>query len=112
MQSEKVNRYSLRKFGQHFVSAVVAVVVVGILSSGMALSQATLAHADMVGKDNDLRNGSESSRTAGSANKTNPLTKDNEGYYDLMNEKTLENLYPEVFQMKNCKKLKQKKTIK
>lgn len=111
MQSEKINRYSLRKFGQHFVSAVVAVVVVGILSSGMAISQATLAHADTVGKDNDLRNGSESSRTAGSANKTN-LTKDEEGYYDLMTEKTSENLYPEVFQMKNCKKLKQKNTIK
>ena len=112
MQSEKVNRYSLRKFGQHFVSAVVAVVVVGILSSGMALSQATLAHADMVGKDNDLRNGSESSRTAGSANKTNPLTKDNEGYYDLMNEKTLENLYPEVFSDEELQKAEAEKDDK
>lgn len=112
MQSEKVNRYSLRKFGQHFVSAVVAVVVVGILSSGMALSQATLAHADMVGKDNDLRNGSESSRTAGSANKTNPLTKDDDGYYDLMIEKTSENLYPEVFSNEELQKAEAEKDDK
>lgn len=112
MQSEKVNRYSLRKFGQHFVSAVVAVVVVGILSSGMALSQATLAHADMVGKDNDLRNGSESSRTAGSANKTNPLTKDDDGYYDLMTEKTSENLYPEVFSNEELQKVEAEKDDK
>lgn len=112
MQSEKVNRYSLRKFGQHFVSAVVAVVVVGILSSGMALSQATLAHADMVGKDNDLRNGSESSRTAGSANKTNPLTKDDDGYYDLMTEKTSENLYPEVFSNEELQKAEAEKDDK
>lgn len=111
MQSEKVNRYSLRKFGQHFVSAVVAVVVVGILSSGMALSQATLAHADTVGKDNDLRNGSESSRTAGSANKTN-LTKDEEGYYDLMTEKTSENLYPEVFSNEELQKAEAEKDDK
>ena len=112
MQSEKVNRYSLRKFGQHFVSAVVAVVVVGILFSGMALSQATLAHADMVGKDNDLRNGLESHHTADSENRTNPLTKDDEGYYDLMNEKTLENLYPEVFsdeELQNAEKEKDDK---
>lgn len=108
MQSEKINRYSLRKFGQHFVSAVVAVVVVGILSSGMAISQATLAHADTVGKDNDLRNGSESSRTAGSANKTN-LTKDEEGYYDLMTEKTSENLYPEVFSNEELQKAEAEK---
>lgn len=112
MQSEKVNRYSLRKFGQHFVSAVVAVVVVGILSSGMALSQVTLAHADMVGKDNDLRNGSESSRTAGSANKTNPLTKDDDGYYDLMTEKTSENLYPEVFSNEELQKAEAEKDDK
>lgn len=112
MQSEKVNRYSLRKFGQHFVSAVVAVVVVGILSSGMALSQATLAHADMVGKDNDLRNGSESSRTAGSANKTNPLTKDDDGYYDLMTEKTSENLSPEVFSNEELQKAEAEKDDK
>lgn len=111
MQSEKVNRYSLRKFGQHFVSAVVAVVVVGILSSGMALSQATLAHADTVGKDNDLRNGSESSRTAGSENKTN-LTKDEEGYYDLMTEKTSENLYPEVFSNEELQKAEAEKDDK
>ncbi|WP_422112678.1 DUF5011 domain-containing protein [Gardnerella sp. DNF00257] len=108
MQPEKVNRYSLRKLGQHFVSAVVAVVVVGILSSGMAISQATLAHADTVGKDNDLRNGSESSRTAGSANKTN-LTKDEEGYYDLMTEKTSENLYPEVFSNEELQKAEAEK---
>ena len=111
MQSEKVNRYSLRKFGQHFVSAVVAVVVVGILSSGMALSQATLAHADTVGKDNDLRNGLESHHTAGSENKTN-LTKDEEGYYDLMNEKTLENLYPEVFSNEELQKAEAEKDDK
>ena len=112
MQSEKVNRYSLRKFGQHFVSAVVAVVVVGILSSGMALSQATLAHADMVGKDNDLRNGLESHHTAGSANKTNPLTKDDDGYYDLMTEKTSENLYPEVFSNEELQKAEAEKDDK
>ncbi|KXA15545.1 hypothetical protein [Gardnerella pickettii] len=112
MQSEKVNRYSLRKFGQHFVSAVVAVVVVGILSSGMALSQATLVHADTVGTDNDLRNGSESSRTAGSANKTNPLTKDDDGYYDLMTEKTSENLYPEVFSNEELQKAEAEKDDK
>ncbi len=112
MQPEKVNRYSLRKFGQHLVSAVVAVVVVGILSSGMALSQATLANADMVGKDNDLRNGSESSRTAGSANKTNPLTKDDDGYYDLMTEKTSENLYPEVFSNEELQKAEAEKDDK
>lgn len=112
MQPEKVNRYSLRKFGQHFVSAVVVVVVVGILFSGMALSQATLAHADMVGKDNDLRNGSESSRTAGSANKTNPLTKDDDGYYDLMTEKTSENLYPEVFSNEELQKAEAEKDDK
>ena len=111
MQSEKINRYSLRKFGQHFVSAVVAVVVVGILSSGMALSQATLAHADTVGKDNDLRNGLESHHTAGSENKTN-LTKDEEGYYDLMNEKTLENLYPEVFSNEELQKAEAEKDDK
>lgn len=97
MQPEKVNRYSLRKFGQYIVSAVVAVVVVGILSCGMALSQATLVHADTVVKDNKLKNGSESSRTTGHENKTNSLTKDEEGYYDLMTEKTLGNLYPKVF---------------
>lgn len=112
MQPEKVNRYSLRKFGQHLVSAVVAVVVVGILFSGMALSQATLANADMVGKDNDLRNGSESSRTAGSANKTNPLTKDDDGYYDLMTEKTSENLYPEVFSNEELQKAEAEKDDK
>lgn len=112
MQSEKVNRYSLRKFGQHFVSAVVAVVVVGILSSGMALSQATLAHADMLGKDNDLRNGLESHHTADSENRTNPLTKDDEGYYDLMNEKTLENLYPEVFSDEELQKAEAEKDDK
>lgn len=112
MQPEKVNRYSLRKLGQHLVSAVVAVVVVGILFSGMALSQATLAHADMVGKDNDLRNGSESSRTAGSANKTNPLTKDDDGYYDLMTEKTSENLYPEVFSNEELQKAEAEKDDK
>lgn len=112
MQSEKVNRYSLRKFGQHFVSAVVAVVVVGILSSGMALSQATLAHADMVGKDNDLRNGLESHHTADSENRTNPLTKDEEGYYDLMAEKTLENLYPEVFSDEELQKAEAEKDDK
>lgn len=112
MQSEKVNRYSLRKFGQHFVSAVVAVVVVGILSSGMALSQATLAHADMLGKDNDLRNGLESHHTADSENRTNPLTKDDEGYYDLMNEKTSENLYPEVFSDEELQKAEAEKDDK
>lgn len=112
MQSEKINRYSLRKFGQHFVSAVVAVVVVGILSSGMALSQATLAHADTVGKDNNLRNGLESHRTADSENRTNPLTKDDEGYYDLMNEKTLENLYPEVFSNEELQKAEAEKDDK
>lgn len=112
MQPEKVNRYSLRKFGQHLVSDVLAVVVVGILSSGMALSQATLANADMVGKDNDLRNGSESSRTAGSANKTNPLTKDDDGYYDLMTEKTSENLYPEVFSNEELQKAEAEKDDK
>ena len=112
MQSEKVNRYSLRKFGQHFVSAVVAVVVVGILSSGMALSQVTFAHADMLGKDNDLRNGLESHHTADSENKTNPLTKDEEGYYDLMNEKTLENIYPEVFSDEELQKAEAEKDDK
>lgn len=112
MQPEKVNRYSLRKFGQHLVSAVVAVVVVGILSCGMALSQATLAHADTVGKDNDLRNGLESHHTAGYENKTNPLTKDDEGYYDLMNEKTLENLYPEVFSDEELQKAEAEKDDK
>ena len=112
MQPEKVNRYSLRKFGQHLVSAVVAVVVVGILFSGMALSQATLAHADMVGKDNDLRNGLESHHTADSENRTNPLTKDDEGYYDLMNEKTLENLYPEVFSDEELQKAEAEKDDK
>lgn len=112
MQSEKVNRYSLRKFGQHFVSAVVAVVVVGILSCGMALSQATLAHADTVGKDNNLRNGLESHHTAGSANETNPLIKDEEGYYDLMNEKTSENLYPEVFSNEELQKAEAEKDDK
>lgn len=112
MQPEKVNRYSLRKFGQHFVSAVVAVVVVGFLSCGMALSQATLAHADTVGKDNDLRNGLESHHTAGSENKTNPLTKDDKGYYDLMNEKTLENLYPEVFSDEELQKAEAEKDDK
>lgn len=109
MQSEKVNRYSLRKFGQHFVSAVVAVIVVGILSSGMALSQATLAHADTVGKDNDLRNGLESHHTADSENRTNPLTKDDKGYYDLMTEKTSENLYPEVFSDEELQKAEAEK---
>ena len=112
MQAEKVNRYSLRKFGQHFVSAVVVVVVVGILFSGMALSQATLAHADMVGKDNDLRNGLESHHTADSENRTNPLTKDEEGYYDLMAEKTLENLYPEVFSDEELQKAEAEKDDK
>ena len=87
MQHEKVNRYSLRKFGQHLVSAVVAVGVVGFLSCGMSLSQATLVHADTVAKDNKLKNGSESHDTTGHENETNPLTKDEEGYYDLMNEK-------------------------
>ena len=112
MQPEKVNRYSLRKLGQHLVSAVVAVVVVGILFSGMALSQATLAHADMVGKDNDLRNGLESHHTADSENRTNPLTKDEEGYYDLMAEKTLENLYPEVFSDEELQKAEAEKDDK
>lgn len=112
MQPEKINRYSLRKFGQHLVSAVVAVVVVGILFSGMALSQATLAHADMVGKDNDLRNGLESHHTADSENRTNPLTKDEEGYYDLMAEKTLENLYPEVFSDEELQKAEAEKDDK
>jgi len=112
MQSEKVNRYSLRKFGQHFVSDVLAVVVVGILSSGMALSQVTFAHADTVGKDNDLRNGLESHHTADSENRTNPLTKDEEGYYDLMNEKTLENIYPEVFSDEELQKAEAEKDDK
>ncbi|WP_425663236.1 SHIRT domain-containing protein [Gardnerella piotii] len=112
MQPEKVNRYSLRKLGQHLVSAVVAVVVVGILFSGMALSQATLAHADMVGEDNDLRNGLESHHTADSENRTNPLTKDEEGYYDLMAEKTLENLYPEVFSDEELQKAEAEKDDK
>ncbi|MFU0517488.1 SHIRT domain-containing protein [Gardnerella pickettii] len=112
MQSEKVNRYSLRKFGQHFVSDVLAVVVVGILSSGMALSQVTFAHADTVGKDNDLRNGLESHHTADSENRTNPLTKDEEGYYDLINEKTLENIYPEVFSDEELQKAEAEKDDK
>lgn len=78
MQHEKVNRYSLRKFGQHLVSAVVAVGVVGFLSCGMSLSQATLVHADTVGKDKKLKTESENNRTTGHENETNPLTKDDE----------------------------------
>ena len=137
MQHEKVNRYSLRKFGQHLVSVVVAVGVIGFLSCGMSLSQVTLVHADTVAKDNKLRNGSESHHTTGHENKTNPLTKDNklknelesnhttghenrtnpltkdeEGYYDLMNEKTLENLYPEVFSNEELKKAEAEKDDK
>ena len=112
MQPEKVNRYSLRKFGQHLVSAVVSVVVFGILVCGMAISQATLVHADTVGKDNKLKNVQESSRTAGSENKTNPLTKDEDGYYDLMNEKTSENLYPEVFSNEELQKAEAEKDDK
>ena len=112
MQHEKVNRYSLRKFGQHLVSAVVAVGVVGFLSCGMSLSQATLVHADTVAKDNKLKNGSESHDTTGHENETNPLTKDEEGYYDLMNEKTLENLYPEVFSDEELQKAEAEKDDK
>lgn len=109
MQPEKVNRYSLREFGQHLVSGVVTVGVIGFLSCGMALSQVTLVHADTVGKDKKLENGSESHHTAGSENRTTPLTKDDEGYYDLMNEKTLENLYPEVFSDEELQKAEAEK---
>ena len=109
MQHEKVNRYSLRKFGQHLVSVVVAVGVIGFLSCGMALSQATLVHADTVGKDKKLKTESENNRTTGHENETNPLTKDEEGYYDLMNEKTLENLYPEVFSNEELQKAEKEK---
>ena len=109
MQPEKVNRYSLRKLGHHLVSVVVAASVIGFLFCGMALSQATLVHADTVGKDNTLRNVSESHHTTGPENRTNPLTKDDEGYYDLMNEKTLENLYPEVFSDEELQKAEAEK---
>ena len=134
MQHEKVNRYSLRKFGQHLVSVVVAVGVIGFLFCGMSLSQATLVYADTVAKDNKLKNEPESNRTTGHENKTNPLTKDNklknesennrttgqknkidplikddEGYYDLMTEKTSENLYPEVFSDEELQKAEAEK---
>lgn len=134
MQHEEINRYSLRKFGQHLVSVVVAVGVIGFLSCGMSLSQVTLVYADTVTKDNKLKNEPESNRTTGHENKTNPLTKDNklknesennrttgqknkidplikddEGYYDLMNEKTLENLYPEVFSDEELQKYEAQK---
>jgi len=109
MQPEKVNRYSLRQFGQHLVSGVVTVGVIGFLSCGMALSQVTLVHADTVGKDKKLKNVSESHHTAGPEDKTTPLTKDDEGYYDLMNEKTLENLYPEVFSDEELQKAEAEK---
>ena len=112
MQPEKANHYSLRKFGQHLVSVVAAVGVIGFLSCEMGLSQATLVHADTVAKDNKLKNGLESRETAGSENTTNPLTKDEEGYYDLMNEKTLENLYPEVFSDEELQKAEAEKDDK
>lgn len=86
MQHEKVNRYSLRKFGQHLVSAVVAVGVVGFLSCGMSLSQATLVHADTVGKDKKLKTESENNRTTGHENETNPLTKDDENNKNILAE--------------------------
>lgn len=86
MQHEKVNRYSLRKFGQHLVSVVVAVGVIGFLSCGMSLSQVTLVHADTVTKDNKLKNEPESNRTTGHENKTNPLTKDDENNKNILTE--------------------------
>ena len=88
MQHEKVNRYSLRKFGQHLVSVVVAVGVIGFLSCGMSLSQATLVYADTVAKDNKLKNEPESNRTTGHENKTNPLTKDNKLKNESENNRT------------------------
>ena len=86
MQHEKVNRYSLRKFGQHLVSAVVAVGVAGFFSCGMSLSQASLVHADTVGKDNKLKTESENNRTTGHENETNPLTKDDENNKNILTE--------------------------
>lgn len=91
MQHEKVNRYSLRKFGQHLVSVVVAVGVIGFLSCGMALSQATLVYADTVAKDNKLKNEPESNRTTGHENKTNPLTKDSKLKNEPENNRTTGN---------------------
>ena len=41
--------------------------------------------------------------------KVNNFVKDDEGYYDLMNEKTLENLYPEVFSDEELQKAEAEK---
>ena len=44
-----------------------------------------------------------------SASEVNNFVKDKEGYYDLMNEKTLENLYPEVFSDEELQKAEKEK---
>ena len=47
-----------------------------------------------------------------SASEVNNFVKDDEGYYDLMNEKTLENLYPEVFSDEELQKAEAEKDDK
>ena len=47
-----------------------------------------------------------------SASEVNNFVKDKEGYYDLMNEKTLENLYPEVFSDEELQKAEAEKDDK
>ena len=44
--------------------------------------------------------------------KVNNFVKDEDGYYDLMNEKTLENLYPEVFSDEELQKAEAEKDDK